>query len=68
MAKTTKGDPRYGSGQVIKRGADGKLTATRKSDYAGVSNTTMQSDSRTAAGTGNGYYGSGVAPTKWELR
>ena len=51
-----------GSGQIIKRGADGKLTATRTSTYAGISNQTMKDDRKVAAGTGNGSYGSGVAP------
>lgn len=57
MAKVIKG-----SGQVVKRGADGKLSATRGSNYAGVSNQTMRDDRKVASGTGNGSYGSGVAP------
>ncbi len=51
-----------GSGQIIKRGADGKLTATRTSTYNGVSNQTMKTDRKIASGTGSGSYGSGVAP------
>lgn len=61
MAKKI-GTPTSGSGQVLSRSKSGQLTATRTPTYNGVSNSTMKADRKTAAGTGNGSYGSGVAP------
>ena len=51
-----------GSGQILSRGKNGILTAARSANYNGVSNQTAKADRKVAAGTGNGSYGSGVAP------
>lgn len=61
-----KTDPKSGilkgKGATVSRNSRGVLSSVQGSNYAGVSNSTMKSDRATAAGTGNGSYGSGVAP------
>jgi|GEM_PF-4994535 len=60
--KSKKGPVSQGVGQVLSRNSKGVLSGTKPANYAGVSNQTMKTDRKTAAGTGNGSYGSGVAP------
>ena len=66
IAMMKKEDPkakgRSGSKAVIKRNKKGDLEATKKPDFAGVTNETLREDRAAAAGTGNSFFSGAPAP------